>query len=90
MTRTAGDLNDCETWPFLDGAEEFTIKVQVCSYVEGDPKKGIASYQCWIDPRDSRTPRAVGIRANPVAALRAAITDFHRAREKALIEDLLG
>ena len=70
------DLNDFASWPFLDGAQEIVLRVS--RYEDGDPAKGIGAYQCIIDPRDKAVPRSVGVRANPVAALTAALEDFQK------------
>ncbi len=71
------DLN--RTGSFPEGVDEIVLRVSRYDFADGKPFPGDpAAWQCWIDHRDCRVPRTCAIRANPVAALRAALAEFPR------------
>lgn len=95
--RPTKDLNDAAAWPFRAGAEEIVIRV---SRYTGDSLDKIGCYQAIVKHRrrghpggvgvagDIAEPYGLGMRANPVAALSAAIDDFYHNIAKAGVQPM--
>jgi len=73
MSRRPTDhLSDEATWPFLDdGAEEVRVRV---SRRDKDGKP--LCYQAWVKHPNPKVPQCLGIRANPVTAILAALERY--------------
>jgi len=70
------DLNDETAWPFEAGADEIVIRV---SRYEADLKTP-AAFQAIVRGQDRTKEWGVGVRANSVAAITAAIESFMRPK----------
>lgn len=68
------NLGDADAWPFEDGADEIVIRVSRYK----DDLKTPASFQAIVRGQDRTKLWGVGVRANPVAAIQAAIESFFR------------
>jgi len=71
--RPTDDLSDVAAWPFCDGADEIVIRVS--RY--GDDLDNPACFQALVKGRDKHRVWGVGMKANPVAALKDAIAEFY-------------
>ena len=68
------DLNDTAAWPFWDDCNEIVIRIS--SYKDDGVTP--ASFQAIARGRDRTKVWGVGVRANPVSALKGCIDSFFR------------
>jgi len=74
MSRATTDLNDSESWPFQDGADEIVIRV---SRYDGPNLDRPVAFQAVVKNRHRGKTWGVGVMASPVAALQRAIDGFY-------------